>query len=95
MLYLYILSQDQPPTQELMQRTLDHYRKSRGGDVTMLGGHQVSDPFPRSPDEFVVMTCLFVCKGCNIDFNSDSDQIVYSVDIVDGEEIGVCQIHVK
>ncbi len=95
MLYLYILRQDQAPTQELVQRTLEHYQKSRGGDIKMLGGQQTSGSFPRSPDMFMVTTCLIVCKKNNIAFNSDSDQIAYSVDIVDGEEIGVCQIHVN
>jgi hypothetical protein len=93
LLYLYILRKDKEPTQELMQQTLQHYQKSRGGEVQMLGGQKVDGALPRDPDMFVVMTCLAACKANNIDFNSDSDQIAYSVDNAGGEQIGVCQIH--
>jgi hypothetical protein len=95
LLYLYLLKQDQAPTQELMQSTLEHYQKSRGGDVQMLGGQKVNGALPSDPDMFVVVTCLSACKAHNIDFNTDSDQIAYSIDNAGGKKIGVCQIQVK
>ena len=93
MLYFVILQKDQLPTEAIMQRLLYHYRQSHGDDVRILGGQKVGGSLPRSPDEYVVMTCLKACHQANIEFDSQRDQIAYSVDILDGEEIGVCRIH--
>lgn len=92
MLYLWVIRQNKQPTKKLYNDVLDHY----GGEgVVMLGGHKTDDPLPRKPEAYVVITCLRVCKENNIAFDSTRDNITYSVDIVNGEEIGVCQIRVQ
>jgi hypothetical protein len=95
MLYLVILQKNQIPTEALMQQLLFHYRQSHGEDVRILGGQKVAGSLPRSSDDYVVITCLKACNQANIDFDSQHDQIAYSIDILDGEEIGVCHIHKK
>ena len=93
MLYLVILQQNQLPTEKLMQQLLFHYRQSHGDNVRILGCQKVTGSLPRNPDEYVVITCLNFCHKANIDFDYQHDQIGYSVDILDEEEIGVCHIH--
>lgn len=94
MLYLYLLRRGQAPTAVLMQRILNEYRQ-RFGEVTMLGGQLHTGSLPSDPDTFVVMTCLMVCEQKGIQFDSKRDQIIYSIDMLDGESIGVCRINVN
>ena len=91
MLYLYLLRRDQPPTQELFQRTLSKYRSLHGPGVQVLGGMRVTGSLPREPDVYVVTVCYEVCRKNNLSVSPDN-RIAYGVDIVDGEDIGVCQI---
>jgi len=95
--FLYILRRSKPPTQEQMARILDEFRKSRGGEVKMLGGQAVDGDLPKEPDMYVMVTCLRVCKEKNITFDSNRDQIAYMVgfDPVENEQIGVCEIFIK
>jgi hypothetical protein len=95
MLYLVVLQKNQVPSEELMQQILFNYRQSHGDNVKVLGGQKVSGDLPRSPDEYVVITCFKACDRANIDFDSQRDQIAYSIDFLDGEEIGVCHLHLE
>jgi len=94
--FLYVLRRDKPPTQEQMARILDAFRKSRGGEVIMLGGQAVVGDLPREPDMYVVMTCIRVCAQKNITFDPKRDRIAYMVgfDPVENEETGVCEIFI-
>jgi len=93
-LYLYLLRCNQPPTEDQMQRILSEYHH-RFGEVTMLGGQAHNGSLPTEPDMFVVITCLAACKSEGIDFDSDRDQIIYGIDILDGEKFGTCKIQIN
>jgi hypothetical protein len=97
MLYLYILRENKFPTQNQMNSILEAFRRSRGSEIRMLGGNKVDGSLPREPDMYVVMTCMMVCQKNNIPFDSNRDQIAYSVgfDTVENEKIGVCEIIIK
>lgn len=90
MLYLWVIGQNRKPSKKLLNEVLSHY----GGEgVVMLGGHETTT-LPKEPDMYVVTVCLKACKENNIDFDSDRDEIAYSIDNINGEEIGVCKIRV-
>lgn len=93
-LYLYLLRCNQSPTQDQMQRIFSEYRQCFG-EVTMLGGQVHQGSLPTEPDTFVVITCLALCKEEGISFDSDRDQILYGIDIPDGEKIGICKIQIN
>jgi hypothetical protein len=78
-----------------MQQILFHYRQSDGDNVKVLGGQKVTGDLPRSPDVYVLITCFKACNKAGIAFDSQRDQIAYSIDFLDGEKIGVCHLDVK
>lgn len=82
---------------EAAMKELQHgYQQHFAGDeVSVLGGQVIEQPLPTGPDEFVVATCLMLCKKNRIPFKSDRDEISYSVDVLDGNNVGVCRIRVQ
>jgi hypothetical protein len=93
MVYLFVLREYEQPTPDILERTLGQYQKLRGWrNVRILGGTRVTGRrLPRGPDVYVVALCFNVCEKNGLPVDAKND-ISYSIDVVDGEEIGVCQI---
>ncbi len=103
MLYLWTLHQkedlswlaNRDRVSTAMKKLENGYRQHFGGDVKFLGGQVVDGSFPRHPDMYVVTTCLLVCKKNGVNFDDNKDEISYSVDMLDGMEVGVCKIRIN
>jgi len=103
MVYLYLLLteasrpllNDREKLQAMLKKIELSYHQALREEVNFLGGQVVSGKLPTYPDEYVVTTCLMLCNSKNIDFNSNRDEISYSVDTLAGIPVGTCKITIK
>ena len=99
MLYLYLLHTHHEPdlpvlVKPIVPELVSHYAESFGCEVELLGWQMVQGPLPEGPDTYVVAASLLKLKDRGIEFDTDRDEISYSVDEWEGKRFGVCRIRV-
>ena len=94
MLYLYIFFKKEhlDRVSRLITPLEYFYRIRFGDDVKSLGGQTVEDSIPRDADVYIVGTCQIVCDKNGVNFDPTKDDFSYSIDTIDGIEVGVCRI---
>jgi hypothetical protein len=91
-MYLFLVSADEQPSAHLLNRALQHYQKTYGGNVFMLAGLQIAPPLPQQFDHTLASMCAGITFAAGIEVSSPSLDIRYSVDNNGSRKIGTVKV---
>ena len=94
MLYLYVLTRKRELSDSDRAEIQEAFPQPLGRKPRILSVERV-DSIPEEISEDIEADCVRVSGENGINLNLAQDEIVYSVREFEGEEYGVCQIHVS
>jgi hypothetical protein len=102
-LYLYLLMTDnhlplladKPRTERALKEIARGYEQGFGQPAQVLGRMIHKGGLPTGPEAFVVSTALLQCKASSLKFDSQRDEISYSIDQLEGSPIGTIRVQIN